>query len=92
MGIMIALREAVEESAMPISKKVIETLGGLGSILVGFVCVGIGLMDYQAGQGIWKVWLVMTLVLVGNGLAMLRHAAKRPTSDTQTIEVARART
>jgi hypothetical protein len=57
--------------------KKLETLGGIGSILTGFMCIGIGLMDYSNGQS-WKIWAVMTIVLVVNGIAMLRSAARRP--------------
>ncbi len=57
--------------------KKLETLGGIGSILTGVMCVGIGLMDYSNGQS-WKIWAIMTVVLVVNGIAMLRSAARRP--------------
>jgi len=56
--------------------KKLETLGGIGSILTGVMCVGIGLMDYANGQS-WKIWAIMTVVLAVNGIAMLRSAARR---------------
>jgi hypothetical protein len=79
---------------MILSKKRLEKLGGTGSILTGFMCSGIGWMDYTSGQA-WKIWVIMTVVLVVNGIAMIRHAAKRP--DDETIggpahQVAKVRT
>jgi hypothetical protein len=55
----------------------LETLVGIGSILGSVMCVGIGVMDYSNGQS-WKIWAVMTAVLVWNAVAMLRSAAQRP--------------
>jgi len=66
-----------EEMAMIFGMKKLETLGGIGSILTGLMCVGIGLMDYSNGQS-WKIWAIMTVVLAVNGIAMLRRAAERP--------------
>jgi hypothetical protein len=62
---------------MALTKKKLETLGGIGSILTGVMCVGIGVWDYQTGNA-WKIWVIMTIVLVINGVAMIRHAARRP--------------
>ena len=77
---------------MPITKKRLETLGGIGSILTGFVCVWIGVVDFQ-NQVSWKIWAIMTVVLIANGIAMLRHAAKRSEDDgTPLSQVVRART
>lgn len=56
--------------------KKLETLGGIASILTGLMCTGIGVMDYQTGQS-WKIWAIMTVVLVVNGILMLRSAARR---------------
>jgi hypothetical protein len=69
---------------MAITKKRLETLGGIGSILTGLMCVGIGVMDYETGNA-WKIWVIMTVVLVVNGIAMIHHAAKRP--DDEVIAV-----
>ncbi len=73
--------------------KKVETFGGIGSILAGAMCVGIGLMDYFNGQS-WKIWAVMTVVLAINGIAMLVTASKRPEVPAahQAHGVARART
>ena len=70
---------------MVLTKKRLETLGGIGSILTGAMCVGIGVMDYETGNA-WKIWAIMMMVLVINGIAMIRHAAKR--SDDETIDLA----
>jgi hypothetical protein len=75
---------------MEFPKKKLETLGGIGSILTGLMCTGIGVMDFGNGQSIWKVWVVMTVVLVLNGIAMLRHAAKRVEEDTAAGPLHRA--
>lgn len=72
---------------MELTKKRLETLGGIGSILTGGMCVGIGVMDYQSGQA-WKIWAIMMVVLVANGVAMILHAMKRP--DDEMIEVPQA--
>ena len=56
--------------------KKLEMLGGIGSILTGCFCTGIGWMDFATGQS-WKIWAVMTIVLFVNGLLMIRHSAKR---------------
>ena len=69
---------------MALKKKTLETLGGVGSILTGMMCVGIGVMDYEDGVA-WKIWVIMTFVLVVNGIAMIRHAMKR--SPDEVIEL-----
>ncbi len=65
---------------MELSKKKLETLGGIGSMLTGVMCVGIGYMDYETGNS-WKIWAIMMVVLVVNGIAMVVHAAKRPADE-----------
>ncbi len=65
---------------MVLTKKTLETMGGIGSMLTGVMCVGIGVMDYQTGNA-WKIWVIMTVVLVVNGIAMVMHAAKRPNGE-----------
>jgi hypothetical protein len=79
---------------MAMSKRKLETLGGIGSMLTGMMCVGIGVMDYDAGQA-WKIWAIMMVVLIGNGVAMIRHASKRPEDDLIGVphhQIAKART
>ena len=51
----------------------LETFGGICSMLTGLVCAGIGWRDWQADESIWKIWAVMCLVLIVNGIAMVRH-------------------
>jgi hypothetical protein len=74
--------------------KKLETVGGIGSICTGLICVGIGAMDYMSGQS-WKIWAIMTVVLIINGIAMLRKAAHRPEDAVQPhagAGIAKART
>jgi hypothetical protein len=66
---------------MMLTKKRLENLGGIGSIAAGLMCSGICWMDYTNGQA-WKIWVIMTVVLVVNGIAMIRHAAKRVEDET----------
>jgi hypothetical protein len=77
------------------TKKRLETLGGIGSMLTGLMCVGIGVMDYESGNA-WKIWAIMMVVLVINGVAMVMHAAKRPDNEVIALpgrhEVAKLRT
>jgi hypothetical protein len=79
---------------MAMSKKKLETVGGIGSILTGFMCSGICWMDYTSGHA-WKIWVIMTVVLIGNGIAMIVHATKRvedavPAEPVQQIVKVRA--
>jgi hypothetical protein len=80
---------------MVLTKKRLETLGGIGSMLTGAMCVGIGVMDYETGNA-WKIWAIMMVVLVLNGIAMIRHAAKRPNDEVIGLparhQVAKVRT
>ena len=80
---------------MVLTKKKLETLGGIGSILTGLMCVGIGVMDYETGNA-WKIWAIMMVVLVVNGIAMIRHASKRPADEVIGIaargDIVKART
>ncbi len=52
-----------------ITKRTVDRVGGVGSVLVGVVCAAIGYLDWQLGHSLWKVWAVMFVVLVLNGLA-----------------------
>lgn len=51
----------------------IDFVGGIGSILTAGMCVGIGWIDFGEGRS-WRIWAVMTLVLLVNGVAMLVYA------------------
>jgi len=76
------------------SKKVWETAGGICSISSGLICGWFAVTDRLNGQSIWTVWVVMTLAVVINGIAMIRHAQKRAagTSSGQRVhDVARVR-
>lgn len=79
---------------MVLTKKKLETLGGIGSMLTGAMCIAIGVMDYESGNA-WKIWAIMMMVLAINGVAMVRHAAKRPEDEVIAIppihRVAKAR-
>ena len=59
-----------------IAKRTVDRVGGVGSVLVGVMCAPIGYRDWQLGHSLWKVWVVMFVVLVLNGLAMLRVASR----------------
>ena len=61
------------------AKQKIDRLGGVASILTGLVCLGIGIYDLYLQHGIWKVWAGMCVLLVGNGLLMLREARRAAT-------------
>ena len=73
---------------MVLTKKRLETLGGIGSMLTGLMCVGIGVMDYETGNA-WKIWAIMMVVLVVNGIAMIRHASRRPDDEVIGIPARR---
>ncbi len=61
-----------------ITKKTIDTLGGIGSVLASLMCLGIGFWDRQMHSSIWKVWVFVFVVLLLNGFAMLKVAGKLP--------------
>ncbi len=59
-----------------ISKRKVDRVGGLGSMLVGFLCAWIGYRDFTLEHSLWKVWAVMCVVLILNGVAMLKYASR----------------
>ncbi len=59
-----------------LTKKSLEGYGGILSILTGFGCVALAVMDEQAGQSMWRVWVIMSLVLVVNGIAMIHNSRR----------------
>lgn len=77
------------------TKKQLDVIGGIGSILTGFFCAFIGWADLNEGRA-WHIWAFMTLVLVVNGLVMFRYAAKNrpgsPLSKTTAGQVAKQHT
>lgn len=60
------------------TKKTIDTLGGIGSLLASVMCLGIGYWDREMHHSIWKVWVFVFVVLLLNGFAMLKVAGKIP--------------
>ncbi len=65
------------------TKRMVDTVGGVGSILVGVACGLIGWTDWHAGHNTWKAWPIVSAVLLLNGVAMLavaRRAAKKATT------------
>ena len=61
-----------------ITKKTVDTLGGIGSVLASLMCLGIGFWDRQMHASIWKVWMIVFLLLLLNGVAMLKVAGRLP--------------
>ncbi len=59
-----------------ITKRLVDRVGGVGSILVGLGCAWIGRQDWQMEHSLWKVWAVMCVVLVLNGIAMIRYSLR----------------
>jgi hypothetical protein len=59
-----------------VTKKRVDTVGGIGSLLVGLVCAWIGYRDWSLEHSLWKVWAIMCVVLTLNGFAMLRYASR----------------
>ena len=59
-----------------ITKQRVDRVGGVGSIVVGFFCAWMGYRDWLVQHSLWKVWAVMCVVLIVNGLAMLRFASR----------------
>jgi hypothetical protein len=58
------------------SKKTLDTWGGVGCIAAGFVCIYFASL-HSYHESIWKVWIVFSVLLVGNGIAMFVHAKRR---------------
>ena len=61
-----------------ITKKTVDTFGGIGSVLASLMCLGIGFWDRQMHASIWKVWVFVFVVLLLNGFAMLKVAGRLP--------------
>ena len=58
------------------TKKTLDTLGGIGSIAAGFVCVWFA-AQHSYHESIWKVWIAFCLLLVVNGILMIVHAKRQ---------------
>jgi hypothetical protein len=63
-----------------VTKKTLEILGGIGSILMGLACAGLSVFDAQNNRSMSVVWIGMSVLLVVNGIAMQLHARKRDDS------------
>ncbi len=64
------------------TKKTLDTWGGVGSILCGLVCVWFA-MAHNEQESIWKVWVGFSVLLVLNGIAMILHARRAKLSAMQ---------
>jgi hypothetical protein len=60
---------------MSMTKKTLDTWGGVGSILCGLVCVWFS-MSHNQHESMWKVWVGFSVLLVLNGLAMILYAQR----------------
>jgi hypothetical protein len=69
-----------------VTRRGVDRVGGVGSILVGFFCAWMAYRDFVVQHSLWKVEALMAIVLIVNGLAMLRYAS-RSTAREQTPEV-----
>lgn len=70
-----------------VTKRTIDTVGGIGSILTGLACLYLAVQDRELHLSMWRVWVIVCVVLVVNGVLMLMAAsrAKRePTGGTLT--------
>jgi hypothetical protein len=57
------------------TKNSLDRTGGVGSILAGFMCLWFA-SQHHHWESIWKVWIVMCVLLVANGILMLVHASR----------------
>jgi len=64
------------------SKKTWEAAGGICSMLSSLICGWFAVTDKINGESIWTVWVLMTLAVLINGIAMIRHAQKRVVTST----------
>ena len=61
------------------TKRTLDTWGGVGSIIAGVVCVYFA-QQHHHGETIWKVFMGLCLLLLLNGISMIVYAwrAKGP--------------
>ena len=57
------------------TKKTLDTWGGIGSMLLGLVCIW-SAQQHNRNESIWKVWVGMCVLLLLNGVAMIVHAQR----------------
>ncbi len=60
---------------MEMTKRTLDTFGGIGSIGMALVCVWFA-MEHRIHESIWKVWVGFSVLLVLNGIAMILHARR----------------
>ena len=65
------------QAAAMITKRQVDRVGGVGSMVVGVVCAWIGFGDWQREHSLWKAWAVLCTVLVLNGIAMVRYSRRK---------------
>lgn len=58
-----------------ITKKTLDTWGGVGSMLMGLVCIYFA-SEHSHHESIWKVFMGMCLLLMLNGVAMIVYAQR----------------
>ena len=68
-----------------ITKRRVDRVGGVGSILIGIACAFIAYRDWQREHSVWKVFALMCVVLVLNGIAMIRHSV-RPERSVDSLD------
>ena len=57
-----------------------EMVGARASVLSAVVCLGFGVWDLRDHHRIWVYWMVFSVLLLVNGLAMFHHAHKARTA------------
>jgi glucose uptake protein GlcU len=60
-----------------VTKRQVDRVGGVGSILVGIMCAWIAYQDWQKQHSVWKAFAVICVVLVLNGIAMIRYSMRK---------------
>jgi hypothetical protein len=60
---------------MEMTKKQLDTFGGIGSIGMSLVCAWFA-MAHRVHESIWKVWVGFGVLLFFNGIAMILYAQR----------------
>jgi hypothetical protein len=58
------------------TKRSLDRIGGVGCLLISVVCWWLAYNDWSRGISLWKVWVGMSVILIVNGIAMLRYAQR----------------
>jgi hypothetical protein len=61
--------------AHPMTKRTLDTWGGIGSVLAGAVCVYFAL-QHGPDETIWKLFVGLCVLLAINGIAMILWASR----------------